>query len=58
MTLLLNLRGVIAMSCSRSLARNLAFYSSVCLVVANMLSARNRVLLVYRPMTPKQSVLY
>jgi len=58
MTPLLNLMGVLIVSCSRSLAINLALYSLFCSMFIKVLSTRNRVLLVYRPIMPKGSLLY
>jgi hypothetical protein len=55
--LLLNLRSVLAVSCSCSLAINLALYSSLCSISANILSARNRISLVYRLTIPKELLL-
>jgi len=57
MTLLLNLMGVLTVSCSRSLAINLALYSSFYSMFIKVLSTRNRVLLVYRPIILKGSLL-
>jgi hypothetical protein len=54
----LNLIGFSAVSCSRSLAMNLAFCNSVCSAVAKASSTRNRVSLVCRPTIPKGSLLY
>ena len=54
----LNLIGLSAVSCSQSLAINLAFCNSVCSVVAKASSAKNRVSSVYRPTIPKGSLLY
>jgi len=58
MTPLLNLMGVLTVSYSRSLAINLALCSLFYFVFIKVLSARNRVLLVYRPIIPKGSLLY
>jgi len=58
MTLLLNLMGVLTVSCSHSLAINLALYSSFCSMFIKILSTRNRVLLVYRPIILKGLLLY
>jgi len=58
MTPLLNLIGVLIVSCSYSLAINLALCSSFCSAFIKVLSTRNRVLLVYRPIIPKGLLLY
>jgi len=57
MTLPLNLIGVSTVSCSRSLAINLALCSLFCSMFVKVLSTRNRVSLVYRPIMPKGSLL-
>jgi len=57
MTPLLNLMGVLTVSYSRSLAINLALYSSFYSAFIKVLSARNRVSLVCRPIMPKGSLL-
>jgi len=54
----LNLIGFLAVSYSRSLAINLALYNLPYLVFINSLSARNRVLLVYKLTIPKGLLLY
>jgi len=58
MTLLLNLIGILTVSYSYFLAINLALYSSFCSAFIKVLFARNRVLLVYRPIILKGSLLY
>jgi len=58
MTPLLNLIGILTVSYSRFLAINLALYSSFYSVFIKVLSTRNRVLLVYRPIILKGSLLY
>src|SRR6266566_1957106 len=54
----LNLIGFLVVSYSYSLAINLALYNLLCLVSANFLSARNRVLSVCKPTIPKGLLLY
>src|SRR5882757_8429539 len=54
----LNLISFLAISCSYSLAINLALYNSPYLVFINSLSTRSRVLLVYKPTIPKGLLLY
>ena len=56
--LLLNLIGLLMLSCLRSLAINLALCSSFCSAFANVSSARNKVSLVYRPTMLKGLLLY
>jgi hypothetical protein len=56
--LLLNLIRFLAISYSYSLAIYLALYSLPCLMVTNSLSARNKVLLVYRPTILNSLLLY
>jgi len=57
MTPLLNLIGVLMVSCSCSLAINLALYSLFCSAFIKVLSARNRVLLLCRPIMLKGLLL-
>jgi hypothetical protein len=54
---LLNLSGLSAVSCSCSLAINLALYSLLCLFPVKESSTRNSVLLVYRLTILKGSLL-
>ena len=55
---LLNLIGFLGISCSCSLAINLALCNLVCLVIAKALSTKNKVLLVYKLTMPKGLLLY
>ena len=50
--------GILMVSCSRSLAINLALYGSFYSAFIKVSSTRNRVLLVYRPTILKGSLLY
>ena len=53
----MNLKGVLTVSYLYSLAINFVSYSLFCFIFIKVLSAKNKVLLVYRPIMLKGSLL-